>query len=211
MPTLISKSYYRFKKNIMILPIVGYGDPVLRKVCEEVNSEHVGLENIISNMYETMYNANGVGLAAPQIGLPMRMFMVDTTPFGDDEDLEIAERQLLKTFKKTFINAKMIAEEGEEWCFNEGCLSIPDVREDVYRNERITISYCEEDFVMKTEVFSGLIARVIQHEYDHIQGILFTDKISSLKKQLIKKKLQNIMEGKANPDYRMKYIAKKGR
>ena len=195
----------------MILPIVGYGDPVLRKVCEEVSKEHIGLDGIITNMYETMYNACGVGLAAPQIGLPIRMFLVDTTPFAEDNDLDTEEQKLLKGFKRTFINAKMNLEEGEEWCFNEGCLSIPDVREDVYRNERITITYCEEDFVMKTEVFDGLIARVIQHEYDHIEGILFTDKISSLKKQLIKKKLQNIMEGKANPDYRMKYIAKKGR
>ncbi len=195
----------------MILPIVGYGDPVLRKVCEEIRPEHENLKDIVANMYETMYNANGVGLAAPQIGLAIRMFMVDTSPFADDEDLKNEQQQTLKGFKRTFINAKMVLEEGEEWSFNEGCLSIPDVREDVYRNERITISYCEEDFVIKTEVFDGLIARVIQHEYDHIEGVLFTDKISSLKKQLIKKKLQNIMEGKANPDYRMKYIAKKGR
>ena len=195
----------------MILPIVGYGDPVLRKVCEDVQSSHIDLKMVLSNMYETMYNANGVGLAAPQVGLAIRLFIVDTTPFADDENLDSEEQQLLKVFKRTFINAKMISEEGDEWSFNEGCLSIPDVREDVYRNERIKISYCEEDFVMKTEVFDGLIARVIQHEYDHIEGVLFTDKISSLKKQLIKKKLQNIMEGKANPDYRMKYIAKKGR
>lgn len=195
----------------MILPIVGYGDPVLRKVCESISPEHPDLQRTIDNMYETMYNANGVGLAAPQVGFPIRMFMVDTAPFGDDEDLDQAEQDLLKGFKRTFINAKMILEDGEEWGFNEGCLSIPEVREDVYRNERITIEYCEADFVMKTEVFDGLIARVIQHEYDHIEGILFTDKISSLKKQLIKKKLQNIMEGKARPDYRMKYIAKKGR
>lgn len=195
----------------MILPIVGYGDPVLRKVCQSISPEHPDLQRTIDNMYETMYNANGVGLAAPQVGFPIRMFMVDTAPFGDDEDLDQAEQDLLKGFKRTFINAKMILEDGEEWGFNEGCLSIPEVREDVYRNERITIEYCEADFVMKTEVFDGLIARVIQHEYDHIEGILFTDKISSLKKQLIKKKLQNIMEGKARPDYRMKYIAKKGR
>ena len=117
----------------------------------------------------------------------------------------------MKGFKRTFINAKMIKEEGEEWAFNEGCLSIPDVREDVYRNPTITIEYCEEDFIRKTEVFDGLIARVIQHEYDHIEGILFTDRISMLKKTLIKKKLQNIMDGKAFPDYRMKFANKKGR
>ncbi|MDG1871822.1 peptide deformylase [Flavobacterium frigidarium] len=195
----------------MILPIVGYGDPVLRKVGEEVSKDYPNLTETIANMYETMYNASGVGLAAPQVGKALRLFVIDTTPFSDDEDLEAEEQNQLKGFKKTFINAKMILEDGEEWCFNEGCLSIPDVREDVYRNERITIEYCEEDFVVKTEVFDGLIARVIQHEYDHIEGILFTDKISSLKKRLIQKKLKNITEGKTFQDYRMKFIAKKGR
>lgn len=195
----------------MILPIIGYGDPVLRKVGAEVTPEHPNLKETIANMYETMYNASGVGLAAPQVGLALRLFMIDTTPFSDDEDLEDTEKQKMKGFKRTFINAKMIKEEGEEWVFNEGCLSIPDVREDVYRNERITIEYCEEDFVVKTEVFDGLIARVIQHEYDHIEGILFTDKISSLKKRLIQKKLKNILEGKTFQDYRMKFFGKKGR
>lgn len=195
----------------MILPIVGYGDPVLRKLCEEITPQHTNLKETIVNMYETMYNAYGVGLAAPQVGLAIRLFVVDTAPFSEDEDLSREEQLQLKNFKRTFINAKMLKEEGEEWCFNEGCLSIPEVREDVYRHEKITIEYCDEDFNIKTEVFDGLIARVIQHEYDHIEGILFTDKISSLKKQLIKKKLQNIMEGKTQPDYRMKYAAKKGR
>ncbi len=195
----------------MILPIIGYGDPVLRKVCAEVSADDANLKTTIANMYETMYNANGVGLAAPQIGLPIRLFIVDTSPFAEDDDLENDEQSQLKKFKKTFINAKMLKEEGEEWGFNEGCLSIPDVREDVFRPEKITIEYFDEDFNKQTEVYDGLIARVIQHEYDHIEGILFTDLISSFKKQLIKKKLQNIMEGKAHPDYRMKYIAKKGR
>ena len=195
----------------MILPIVGYGDPVLRKKADAISADYPELKQIIVNMYETMYNAYGVGLAAPQVGLPIRIFVIDTTPFSDDQDLSVEERTFLKSFKRTFINARMIAEEGEEWGFNEGCLSIPDVREDVYRNERITIEYADEDFNIKTEVFGGLAARVIQHEYDHIEGILFTDKISSLKKQLVKKKLQNIMEGKVRPDYRMKFIAKKGR
>lgn len=195
----------------MILPIVGYGDPVLRKLGEEISPDYVNLKQTISNMYETMYNACGVGLAAPQVGLPIRLFVIDTTPFSDDEDLQKEEQELLNNFKRTFINAKMIKEEGEEWVFNEGCLSIPDVREDVYRNERITIEYADENFTVKTEVFDGLIARVIQHEYDHIEGILFTDKISSLKKQLIKKKLQNIMDGKSRPDYKMKFCNKKGR
>ena len=197
--------------RIMILPIIGYGDPVLRKVADNVTAEFPDLKETIVNMYETMYNANGVGLAAPQVGKALRIFVIDTTPFSDDEDLDSAEQKQLNGFKRTFINAKMIKEEGEEWSFNEGCLSIPDVREDVYRNPTITIEYCEEDFVMKTEVFDGLIARVIQHEYDHIEGILFTDKISSLKKRLIQKKLKNIIEGKTFQEYRMKFFGKKGR
>ena len=195
----------------MILPIVGYGDPVLRKMGEEITPEYPDLKETVANMYETMYNAYGVGLAAPQVGLSIRLFVIDTTPFSDDEDLPIEEQQQLKGFKRTFINAKMLKEEGELWAFNEGCLSIPEVREDVYRNEKITIEYYDEDFVLKTEVFDGLVARVIQHEYDHIEGILFTDLISSLKKKLIKKKLQNIMDGKTRPDYRMKFCNKKGR
>lgn len=195
----------------MILPIVGYGDPVLRKVGEDISAEYPNLQELITNMYETMYNAYGVGLAAPQIGLAIRMFIIDTEPFSDSEDLTKEEQDQLKGFKQTFINAKMLVEEGEEWAFNEGCLSIPEVREDVYRNEKITIEYFDENFNKKTESYDGLIARVIQHEYDHIEGILFTDKISSLKKTLIKKKLQNIMDGKARPDYRMKFVNKKGR
>jgi peptide deformylase len=195
----------------MILPIIGYGDPVLRTVGTEISANSAELKQTIANMYETMYNACGVGLAAPQVGLPIRLFIIDTEPFSDSEDLNKDEQEALKGFKKTFINAIITKEEGDEWCFNEGCLSIPDVREDVYRHEKITIEYLDEDFNKKTEEYRGLIARVIQHEYDHIEGILFTDHLSTLKKQLIKRKLQNIMEGKANPDYRMKYAAKKGR
>ncbi|MBP6073119.1 MAG: peptide deformylase [Flavobacterium sp.] len=195
----------------MILPIVGYGDPVLRKVGVDISQEYPNLNELITNMYDTMYNAYGVGLAAPQIGLAIRLFIIDTEPFSDSDDLSANEQEQLKGFKQTFINPKMLIEEGEEWSFNEGCLSIPDVREDVYRNEKITIEYFDENFNKKTEVYDGLIARVIQHEYDHIEGILFTDKISSLKKTLIKKKLQNIMDGKARPDYRMRFANKKGR
>ena len=195
----------------MILPIIGYGDPVLRKVGVEISPDNPNLDILIENMYATMYNAYGVGLAAPQIGLSIRMFIIDTEPFSENDDLKTDEKNQLKSFKKTFINAKIIKEEGNEWAFNECCLSIPDVREDVFRKEKITIEYCEEDFVRKTEVFEGLIARVIQHEYDHIEGILFTDKISSLKKTLIKKRLQNIMEGKIRADYKMKFFNKKGR
>ncbi|WP_396173803.1 peptide deformylase [Flavobacterium sp.] len=195
----------------MILPIYGYGEPVLRQVALEISSDYPNLSVIISNMYETMYNAYGVGLAAPQVGLSIRLFVIDTEPFSDSDDLSKEEKQQLKGFKRTFINATMLKEDGEEWGFNEGCLSIPEVREDVYRNERITIAYFDEDFNKKTEVFEGLIARVIQHEYDHIEGILFTDHLTILKKTLIKKKLQNIMEGKARPDYKMKFANKKGR
>lgn len=195
----------------MIVPIYGYGDPVLRKVGIEISPEYPNLKEIIANMYDTMYNAYGVGLAAPQIGLAIRLFVVDTEPFSDSDGLTNEEQEQLKVFKQTFINAKMLVEEGDEWAFNEGCLSIPEVREDVYRNEKITLEYYDEDFNKKTQSFDGIVARVIQHEYDHIEGILFTDKISTLKKTLIKKKLQNIMDGKAFPDYRMKFANKKGR
>jgi peptide deformylase len=195
----------------MILPIYGYGEPVLRKVGEDISADYPNLKEIIQNMYETMYNAYGVGLAAPQVGMAIRLFVIDTEPFCDSENISNEEQEQLRLFKQTFINAKIIKEEGEEWGFNEGCLSIPDVREDVYRKEKITIEYFDENFNKKTELYDGLIARVIQHEYDHIEGILFTDKIAMLKKTLIKKKLQNIMDGKARPDYRMKFCNKKGR
>ena len=151
----------------MILPIVGYGDPVLRKVGEAITPDYPNLKETIANMYETMYNAYGVGLAAPQVGIAIRLFVIDTAPFSDDEELKEDEQKSLKGFKKTFINPKIIKEEG---------------------------------------------ARVIQHEYDHIEGILFTDKISSLKKRLIQKKLKNIIEGKTFQEYRMKFASvKKGR
>ncbi|WKW47530.1 peptide deformylase [Myroides sp. JBRI-B21084] len=195
----------------MILPIVGYGDPVLRKECEEITKEYPQLNELIKNMYETMDNAYGVGLAAPQIGLPIRLFVVDTKPFSEDEDLSAEERAFLASFSCTFINAKILNEEGKEWAFNEGCLSIPGVREDVYRKPNITIEYFDENFQKHTKDFTGYAARVIQHEYDHIEGVLFTDKISSLKKKLNAKRLQNIMEGKVFPDYKMKFINKKGR
>jgi peptide deformylase len=195
----------------MILPIVGYGDPILRTVGESITPDYPNLKETIASMYETMYKANGVGLAAQQVGLNIRLFVVDTNPFGDDDDLPNDVQKQLLGFKRTFINAKIVKEEGELWSFNEGCLSIPDVREEVFRKEKITVEYCDENFNQKTEVFDGLIARVIQHEYDHNEGVLFTDLISTLKRQLNKKKLQNIIEGKARPDYRMKFFNKKGR
>ncbi|WP_299121662.1 peptide deformylase [uncultured Tenacibaculum sp.] len=189
----------------MILPIVAYGDPVLRKVGKEIDKDYPQLEKLISDMRETMYNAQGVGLAAPQIGKAIRLFLIDASPFAEDEELEEEDRNVLKDFNRVFINAKIIKEEGDEWAFNEGCLSIPDVREDVFRQETITIEYQDENFEKHTETLSGLAARVFQHEYDHIEGVLFTDKLSSLKKRLIKKKLENISKGKINAGYRMRF------
>ena len=189
----------------MILPIIAYGDPVLRKKAKAIDSEYPKLEELIESMYETTYNAYGVGLAAPQIGLSIRMFIVDTSPFAEDETLSDEEINELKDFKCTFINAKMLEEIGDEWAFNEGCLSIPNIREDVFRKPQIKIEYQDENFNTHVKEFSGLLARVIQHEYDHIEGVLFTDKISSLKKRLIKGKLSNISKGKINIDYRMRF------
>jgi peptide deformylase len=189
----------------MILPIVAYGDPVLKKMGKDITKDYPNLKELIENMYETMDGAFGVGLAAPQIGLPIRMFIVDTSPFAEDDVLTPEEQEELKNFKRTFINAKITNEEGDEWAFNEGCLSIPDVREDVFRQPVITMEYLDENFEKHTETFDGLIARVIQHEYDHIDGILFTDRLSALKKRLIKGKLSNISKGKISVDYRMRF------
>ncbi len=196
----------------MILPIVAYGDPVLRKVAVAIDGEFPDLEKLINNMKETMYNASGVGLAAPQIGKAIRLFLIDASPFAEDDDLSEEERTVLKSFNRVFINPKILEEEGEEWLFNEGCLSIPEVREDVSRQPKITIEYQDENFTIHTETLEGLAARVFQHEYDHIEGILFTDKLSTLKKRIIKKKLENISKGKISADYRMRFPnAKKGK
>lgn len=189
----------------MILPIVAYGDPVLRKVAKDIDADYPNLKELILNMKETMYNASGVGLAAPQIGKDIRLFVIDASPFAEDDDLSEEDKKTLKNFNRVFINAKIIEEEGEEWAFNEGCLSIPDVRHDVMRKPKVTFTYQDEDFKTHTETLNGLAARVFQHEYDHIEGILFTDKLSSLKKRLIKKKLENISKGKINADYRMRF------
>lgn len=193
----------------MILPIIAYGDAVLKKVAKPITEEYPNLSTLLENMYETMYNAYGVGLAAPQIGLPIRLFIIDTEPFAEDDSLSKEEQNQLKNFKQTFINAKILTEEGDEWAFNEGCLSIPDVREDVFRQPKITIEYWDENFKKHTASFEGLIARVIQHEYDHIEGVLFTDKLSGLKKRLIKSKLNNISKGTINVDYKMRFPLQK--
>jgi len=196
----------------MVLPILAYGDPVLRKEAVSISADYPELEELIRNMWETMYGANGVGLAAPQVGRSIRLFMVDTQPFAEDEDFTPEEREQLKGFKKVFINAEMVEETGEKWSFNEGCLSIPDIREDVSRNDTITLRYFDENFEEYTETFTGLLARVIQHEYDHIEGVLFTDHLSSLKRRLLKGRLTNISKGNIDVDYKMKFpVMKKAR
>ncbi len=187
----------------MILPIIAYGDPVLRKVGKDIDKDYPNLSQLIADMFETMYHARGVGLAAPQIGLDIRLFIVDASPFDDDED----DKPELKNFKKVFINAYIIDESGKEWPFNEGCLSIPEIREDVNRLSNIKIKYQDENFVEYTEDYKGILARIIQHEYDHIEGKLFVDKISPIKKRLIAKKLEAITRGMVKPDYKMKYPA----
>ena len=196
----------------MIYPIVAYGDPVLRKETQEITPDYPNFSTLVEDMFETMYASYGIGLAAPQIALPIRLFIVDATPFGDDEDLSEEERNFLSNYKRVFINTKILEETGNEWAFNEGCLSIPDVREDVFRQETITIEYLDENFNKQQETVSGIAARIIQHEYDHIEGILFTDKLSPLKKKIIKKKLDKISKGQIKVDYKMRFpFAKKKR
>ena len=189
----------------MILPILAYGDPVLRKVSKDITKDYPKLDELISNMTETMKNAQGVGLAAPQIGRDIRLFLIDASPFAESDELEEEEKLFLQGFNRIFINAQIIDEEGDEWVFNEGCLSIPNINEDVFRNETVRIEYLDENFEKKTDTLSGLAARIFQHEYDHIEGVLFTDKLSSLKKRLLKKKLENISKGKVDVSYRMKF------
>ncbi len=193
----------------MILPILAYGSPVLKKLANDITPKYPNLNELISNMWETMYAAKGVGLAAPQIGLSIRLFVIDATPFLDDENMDEFELNSIKNFKKVFINPKIINENGSLWEFNEGCLSIPEIREDVSRRSKIIIEYFDENFQFHRLELSGLAARVVQHEYDHIEGILFTDHISSLKKRLIKGKLNNISSGSIKVDYEMKFNNKK--
>jgi peptide deformylase len=192
----------------MILPIIAYGDPVLKRKALPISESYEGLEQLIASMWETMYHAHGVGLAAPQIGKSIRLFVIDGSPFADDEDATPSDQLVLKTFKKVFINAEMITEEGDDFSFTEGCLSIPDVREDVTRPSVIRLRYLDENFKEHVEEYSGLAARIIQHEYDHIEGILFTDKLSPLKKRLIKGRLDKISRGMVESDYRMKFYTK---
>ena len=189
----------------MILPILAYGNPVLKKKAKNISNDFIKLNEFIENMWETMNNANGVGLAAPQVGLSFRIFIVDTSPFADSESMNKDEFELVSSFKKVFINPVIINETGNKWVFNEGCLSIPEVRADVKRPETILIKYFDEEFNQHQHSFNGIIARVVQHEYDHIEGVLFTDKISPLKRKLLKGKLIDISKGKIETDYKMKF------
>ncbi|MGB1039002.1 MAG: peptide deformylase [Bacteroidia bacterium] len=185
----------------MIYPIRAFGDPVLRAECSEIEAFDEDFHKLIADMFETMDGSDGVGLAAPQIGKSLRIFLVDSTVFDEEGEN--------KGIRQAFINAQILEEEGEEWGFEEGCLSIPDIREEVMRQPKVTMRYQTVDGEEKTEVFEGMTARVIQHEYDHIEGVLFTDHISAFKRQLLKSKLNNISRGKINVRYRMKFPKRK--
>lgn len=195
----------------MILPIVAYGTPVLRKTAVEISADYPQLQQFIRDMFETMYASSGVGIAAPQVGRSIRVFLVDTSPFvngdrdAEDDEFTPEEREQLQQLKKVFINAKMVEEEGEEWIFNEGCLSIPKIREDVSRKPKIHIQYYDEHFNFFDETYEGIAARVIQHEYDHIEGKLFTDRINPLRRRLLKGKLADISKGKVSVTYKMQF------
>lgn len=181
----------------MIYPIVAYGDPVLKKVAEDIDKDDSSfdLKQLVEDMFETMYNASGVGLAAPQIGKSIRLFVIDAERM-DEEIIDM---------KRAFVNPTILEEEGKEWAFEEGCLSIPNIRADVMRQPKIKIHYFDENWNEHEEEFEGIAARIIQHEYDHIEGVLFTDYISGLKKRMMKSKLNNISKGKVKVDYKMKF------
>ena len=191
----------------MILPVIGYGNSILKRKSKEVPNSYPGLKELIRNMYDTMYNASGVGLAAPQIGKSVKIFIIDTSPFLNMDDNEIKDYEV-SSVKQTFINPTILDETGEFWSFEEGCLSIPHIREEVKRKSFIKIEYYDENFNYRKDDFSGIVARVIQHEYDHIQGILFTDKLTSFKKRLLKSKLNNIEKGNVDIDYLMDFYKK---
>ncbi|MFD2743399.1 MULTISPECIES: peptide deformylase [Sphingobacterium] len=194
----------------MKLPIVAYGDPVLRTKAEEIEEDYPNLKGLIEDMFETMYAASGVGLAAPQVGLPIRLFVIDASPFGeDDEDGE--GDPTAKDFKHVFINPIMVEQSGKEWGFNEGCLSIPNINEEVMRKENIIINYLDENFEEYEMELTGLAARVVQHEYDHIEGKLFLDKLKPLKKAMLKSKLDAISKGEVRTSYKMRFPLQKKR
>ncbi|MBA3673482.1 MAG: peptide deformylase [Chitinophagaceae bacterium] len=188
----------------MILPIVAYGSPVLRKVCNNITSDYPQLYKLIEDMWETMYNSKGVGLAAPQINKDIRLFVMDSIQIMESLDEEEKKDYPNDAgYKGVFINAHISSLNGEEWAYNEGCLSIPKIREDIYRKEVVTIDFVDENFEQHTKTFNGITARVILHEYDHIEGKLFIDLLLPLKKKLLKRKLDDITKGKINTDYRM--------
>lgn len=189
----------------MILPIIAYGSPILRKETTDIDKDYPELKTLLENMWETLYASNGVGLAAPQINLGIRLFIVDSKQmFKNMDEDEKADYEGDEGIKQVFINAKIIDFDGDPWAFEEGCLSIPKIREDVNRPESVTIQYQDENFDIHTDTFTGLSARVIQHEYDHIEGKLFIDYLKPLKKRLIKKKLDNIAKGKVSVDYKLR-------
>ncbi|MEM6343038.1 MAG: peptide deformylase [Bacteroidota bacterium] len=185
----------------MILPIVGYGHHSLRNENQDVPKDYPELEQLVENMFETMYNANGVGLAAPQVNLNLRLFVVDGSPM----DGFVEGEEGLSDFKRVFINPEILEEEGKEWAFEEGCLSIPDIREDVFRKPVIKIRYYDVAFKEIVETLDGIKARIVQHEYDHIEGVLFTDHISQLRRRMLKPRLSKITKGVISADYKMKF------
>jgi len=185
----------------MLLPVTVYGEPVLRKAAQPIDRNYQGFDKLIEDMFQTMYSADGVGLAAPQIGKSIRVFVVDASMMGDEDPALI-------DFKKIFINPEIISREGEEWAMNEGCLSLPGIREDVFRPEQVTLRYLDENWEEHEETYNGFAARVIQHEYDHLEGILFVDHLSPLRKRLIKGKLTAISKGKIKTEYRVKAVGK---
>jgi len=188
----------------MILPIVAYGAPILRTVCKDITKDYPGLEQLISDMWETMYYSNGVGLAAPQINRDIRIFTVDSTQiFGNQDEDDKGKYPDEPGIKQVFINAHIQKLNGNEWAYNEGCLSIPKIREDISRHEEVTISFVDENFEPHTKTYNGITARIILHEYDHIEGKLFIDYLKPLKRKLLKGKLADISRGKVNVDYKM--------
>ena len=187
----------------MILPIVAYGASVLRKVCDPIESDYPNIKGLIEDMWETMYESNGVGLAAPQINKHIRLFVVDSAQIFASAEPEDDTYPDAPGIKKAFINAQIVELSGKEWIYNEGCLSIPKIREDVSRHENVTLSYMDENFVQHTETFTGMTARVILHEYDHIEGKLFIDYVKPLKRKMLQGKLNDINKGKVRVDYKM--------
>ncbi len=196
----------------MILPIVAYGDPVLKKRGEDIKKNYPDLKGLINNMFETMYASNGVGLAAPQIGLPIRLFIIDAAAFADENDQENKEyNEMLVNFKRIIINPSILEESDNHWIFEEGCLSIPNIREEVERPEKIFVEYYDENFTLQQEWLEDLPARIFLHEYDHINGILFIDHLNALKRKFLQKKLQDISIGKVKVNYKMKFFKSSGK